>query len=237
MRSLWRQAALLVVLQAAVAHAEDPPKQRPNRFETAIIPALAGDTDVGVKFGAVGQLVRHEQSLRPFAWKGQSLVLLSVRDGPAGVEYPYREVFFWFDEPHVSTSSVRLILATSYFRTTNLGYFGVGNDLSISRPWEAFDEQSEGYQLARHFYQYDGASTYAQGVALVTLTKGWKAYGGTKLEHAHIAPYSGTLLDQHRIAGPGAGEALYGLGETTRVVQTWGTLYDTRDDETVTTSG
>ncbi len=225
-------------LEAGLTRAAEPAaNQAEDRFESAVIPALAGDTDVGLKFGGVGQLARFEDGLRPYAWRAQALILLSVLDEPTGFAYPYREVFAWFDEPHLGWSWLRLVLAASYFRTTNLGYYGIGNDLEVARPWEAFDEKSEGYALARHFYQYDGTSVFAQGAALFTLAPNWVAYAGVKLDHSDVDPYDGTLLDQHRAAGPVRGEELHGVGVSTRLIQSWGIVFDTRDHETVTTEG
>ncbi len=228
---------LLSLLWVGQAAASNVPEPKANRFETAVIPALAGDTDVGMKFGAVGQLARFTDGMTPYAWRAQALVLLSVIDAPEGFAYPYREVYGWFDDPHLGSRLLRVTLSASYYRTTNLGYYGIGNDLKVSTPWKAFDPETEDYALARHVYQYDGRIVFAQGTASLKLTDRWSTYAGSKIEYTEIVPYAGTLLDQHRLHGYHSGETLHGLGIATRIIESWGVSYDTRNHETVTTEG
>jgi hypothetical protein len=165
--------ALRTCLGAKVARAVEPPSA--DRYEPGVLPAVAHDADVGFKFGAFTQLARFRDEERPYAWRAQLLAVMSVRDGATGTEFPYREIFVRFDRPRFLIEPLRLFVHLGYLRTTNLGYFGVGNATPAEPSWRDYPTGSEGYVAARRFYQFDGVAPVARLTARYRLFPNWQA--------------------------------------------------------------
>lgn len=205
-----------------------------DRYEPGVLPAIAQDADVGFKFGVFSQLVRFRDERRPYAWRLQVLAATSVRDGATGTEFPYREAYVRLDRPHTFVEQLRVAVHLGYLRTTNLGYFGVGNATSGAPLWQGLDPGSDAYVTARHFYQYDGATPIARVAGRYRLAPGWEAMAETTAQWMRINTYQDSLLAQDVGAPQGPGFPL-GRGPQVRVAV--GLVRDTRNHETVATRG
>jgi hypothetical protein len=210
---------------------------RRDRYEPAIFPVVAGDTDVGVKLGGFAQLARFWEDARPYAWRAQLFAAISVLGVGDAVEFPYREGYFRLDWPHALASAARVLADISYLQTTNLGYYGLGN-ASAARPlWQDFPEGSAEYTAARHKYQFDGKTLMTRATAMVPFAQAWRVYLGAGVQATLTDLYAGSLLDEHLASGPGGGERLFGVDDHWGIISSWGVVYDTRNHETVPTSG
>jgi hypothetical protein len=185
-----------------------------NRYEFGALPVVGGDTDVGVKLGAFGQVARFEDGRYPYAWRLQVLGDISVREGAT---LPYREGMLGLDWPLPGARPLRLLGQLSYQQTTNYGYYGLGN--------ASHAERGQG-----DFYQFDGATAEASLKALEHLVPRWSRYAGVALDRDIIQPHRESLLAEDQAK-------LHGADNETRLVFFLGVLYDSRNHETVTTAG
>jgi hypothetical protein len=223
---------VLAIALARPCHGEPSSAPRADRYELGVLPVVAGDTDVGVKLGAFGQVARFQRDLNPYAWRAQLLGAASVRQGPSGTELPYREGMLALDWP--LAGSLRLLGQMSYQQTTNYGYYGLGNASHAERLWAGLSRGTDEYVRARHFYQFDGATSQVRLGALERLAPRWNRFSGATLSHDVIRPYPGSLLAREKAAG---GQRLYGAETQTRLLLALGVAYDSRNHETVTTAG
>jgi hypothetical protein len=214
------------------AWAEEIPQS--DRYEPGVLPAVAQDADVGFKFGAFSQLVRFRDERRPYAWRLQVLAATSVRDGATGTEFPYREAYVRLDRPHTFVDKLRIVVHLGYLRTTNLGYFGVGNATPGVAVWQGLAKGSEAYVVARRFYQYDGATPIARVAGRYRFVPDWEVMAETCAQWMRIGAYQDSLLARDVGAPQGPGFPL-GRGPQLRVAV--GLVRDTRNHETVATRG
>jgi hypothetical protein len=208
-----------------------------NRYEPVVLPAFAGDTDVGIKVGAFGQLARYKDEARPYAWRAQIFGALSVFDGADGIEFPYRDAYLKLDWPRTFGTPLRLHAEVAYLQTTNLGYYGLGNAATARPLWRDFSAGTAEYVAARHRYQFDGTTLTTRAQAILPLGRGWQSYLGARVETTLLKFYTGSQLSHDIVNGPGARERLYGVTDHTAIVGNYGVVFDTRDHETVPTSG
>lgn len=214
------------------ANAEPPA----DGTEPGLLPIVAGDSDVGLKFGAFGQLARFQDHARPYAWRSQLLLAASVRDGATGTEFPYREAAFRLDWPHAFVERLRLTLDLQWLQTTNYGYFGLGNASHAERRWAGFAPGTDAYVRARRYYQYDGESPNIRLSAREAIAPAWSRFGGIALGRIVTRPYDGSLL-AHDVATATGAAKLHGTGDVALLMLGFGFAFDTRDHETVTTRG
>jgi hypothetical protein len=231
----WLASALAGFLfcpAMGAARAEEPPP--PDRYEPGVLPALAQDADVGFKFGVFTQLVRFRDQQKPYAWRLQVLAAMSVRDGATGTEFPYREAYVRLDRPHVLFEPLRLLFYVGYLRTTNLGYYGVGNATPAEALWRGLPEGSAAYVTARRFYQFDGVAPSAQITGRYRLMPGWEVMADLQGRWLSLNVYQDSLLDQDMTRAEGTG---FPLGRGPQMRGTIGLILDTRNHETVPTHG
>jgi hypothetical protein len=230
--ALWGTLGL-----ATRAEAQPKTPTPPDRYEPGLLPAFGGDTDVGFKFGAFAQLARFRDDIKPYAWRAQLLGEASVDDGPTGTEFPYREGYLKVDIPRAWGDSLRLLTELSYLRTTNRGYYGLGNSSHAEKLWAGIPEGTDDFVRARRRYQYDGTMRQARAVALMNITSEWRWFGDVALRWAQVDTYEGSLLERDIGQGAGSGQSLWGTGQYVQPQFAAGIVYDTRDHETVTTTG
>ncbi len=224
-----RLAALLLFWLPAPAVAQSLPV---DRTEPGLLPILANDPDVGFRFGVYGQLVRFRDERRPYDWKLQVAAATSVRNGATGAEFPYREVCLRLDRTRAWIEPLRLTVQAGYLRTTNLGYFGVGNATPAQSLWQGLPKGSDAYVRARHFYQYDAVTPELRATARYRLTPSWSAFADMNVQWLSIGVFAGSLLERDLAAG-----APFALGDGVQPSLAMGFIYDTRDHETVATRG
>jgi hypothetical protein len=198
-----------------------------------VLPAFGGETDIGFKFGAFAQLARFRDELEPYAWRAQLQAEASVQDGATGTEFPYRESNFRIDWPHAIKDRLRVMTELTYLRTTNRGYYGVGNDSHARQLWEGLEEGSDEFVRARRFYQYDGTTPHLRATALVRMGGSWRWFADVSLRWVLINTYVGSLLDHDTSQGAAGGQQLWGTDESLQPVPATGVVFDSRDHETV----
>lgn len=211
------------------AAADSPP---PDRYEPGVLPVIGDDPDVGFKFGSFAQLVRFRDQAWPYAWRAQILAAASVRDGATGTEFPYREVYLRIDKPQAFVAPLRLAIQLGYLRTTNLGYYGLGNASSATPSWQDLTPGTDAYVRARRFYQFDGVTPVLRSYARYRLAPGWEAMVDVKAQWVQVNVFSGSLLEQDLATNPDLH-----LGNGLSPEAAAGLVYDTRNHETVATSG
>jgi hypothetical protein len=231
---LQGRTVLVALALATAAGAAEPPA---DRYEPGALPAVGGDTDVGLVFSAFVQLARFRDGEHPYSWRARGLAAGSVYDGPAGTEFPYREGYVAVDWPHVFGSPLRLLADAGYAQTTNFGYYGVGNERSTERRWEGLQEGSEPYVAARRYYQYDGASSLARLSGIYPIAKHWNWTSEVSLRWVTVRSYGGSLLQRDLAEGAGAGQKLWGADAYVQPALGMGVSHDSRNHETVTTGG
>jgi hypothetical protein len=225
-------AVLVFCALPAVAVAAEPPPA--NRYEPGVLPVIAQDADVGLKLGGFVQLARFRDEVTPYAWRMQWFAAASVRDGATGTEFPYREAFFRIERPHTFVPPLRVLVHLGYLRTTNLGYFGIGNATPAAPLWLGLPEGSDAYVQARRYYQFDGATPTARFNGRYRLAPAWEAMAETSLQWVTINVFSGSLLAQDQAAAGGPG---FPLGRGLHAFATLGLIFDSRNHETAATRG
>ena len=233
LRFRWREVVILsVCLGLAPAYAAEPP--RPNRIEPGVLPVLGQDADIGTKLGAYVQLVGFSDDQKPFAWRGQLFAAASVLDGASGTELPYREAFLRLDRPHIFIDRLRILVHLGYLRTTNLGYYGIGNATPAEQVWLGLAHGSPEYVTARRYYQFDGVSPMARLIGRYMLVPGWEAMVEADALWVDINVYAGSLLERDLSSSQGAP---FPLGRGAQFRGALGLIHDTRNHETVPTRG
>ena len=158
---LGAAAANWVALGAALAADLDAPEDSASHrqrtsYEAAGFPLLAGDSDIGFEFGAVGTLSRFGNGVVPYQWNMDLVLALSVKNGPSGREIAQQSYQWNIDVPGLADGRVRLNPQLRYYRTVNQLYFGIGNASSGQRPaaasaryFEFDDRQASVRELTR----------------------------------------------------------------------------------------
>jgi hypothetical protein len=205
-----------------------------DRLEPGLLPVVVGDTDVGVKLGLFAQLARFDGGPGPYAWRTQLVGVVSVREGPTGTEMPHREASLNLDWPRAWGQPVRLFGEVAYLDTTNLGYYGIGNASHAEQRWAGLAEGSDPFVAARRFYQYRGRVPQLRILAQWIPGGWWRPFAGVSLRWARIVSYPGSLLERDTAGGA---SPIHGADEYLDPQLLAGIAFDSRDHETVTTSG
>ncbi|MCP4604975.1 MAG: BamA/TamA family outer membrane protein [Proteobacteria bacterium] len=218
--------------ESFVGKPEEPPD--PNRYEPAILPALGGNSDIGFLFGVFGVLAKFEQGYDPYRWRGQALAIISVKNGPDGVELPTHHYSTSFNIPDLADGKLRLLPRVSFHREINGGYYGLGNASSEKiAPSEERPDAAPG----RH-NQYIMAMPSARLEARLALIEYIELLAGLGFEYAIPKLYAGSQLAidaeswKEAEDSPSGGTSHHG-----NVNLAVGVSFDNRDHETVPTSG
>ena len=217
---------------------EDRPSDDP--VDWALVPFLAGSTDTGIAFGLIGVLAGFDEAYSPYAWRLRARWLMSVRDGPDGVDFPEHNDGVQLDLPGRIGDRLRLTSEVAFQRWSTAGYFGIGNGTSVepeSVRKEA--EQTPGAEPGRR-YQHIRTEIWAQVNARIERGSGLAMMTGLQVRHVIPSFYGGSLLEEEALASadpePGA-PRLRGTKPHTLTQLSLGVLFDTRDNETDPTSG
>lgn len=209
-------------------------------LEWTIVPFVAGSTDVGVAFGVIGVLADLAGEFQPYAWRLRARLLMSVRDGPRGADFPEHNHGIQFDLPGRLGGRLRLTSEVAVQRWSTIGYFGIGNATRRETDAEIIAAESrEGAAKGRR-YQHTRTEIWAQTNARLDLSKSLALVHGFQLRHVIPSFYGGSLLDdeatESAAGGPGAvrlhGTSPHWIGQLSL-----GILIDTRDNEVAPRSG
>ncbi len=226
-------------------------KKKPQRYEFAILPALAGSVDIGFGFGVIANIVRvDEPDFYPYRWKIELQWFMTVLEAPGGgVEFPYHDNYIRVDLPGLAGGKLRLNMRFSFGRFTTAGYYGLGN-ASDGRPvWDDFDPKAERdqYIQARRRYQYSWTYPSARLNARVTLTKKLQLFLGAEFSYNFFSIYKGSKLEEDIKRSRDESrnddetnairEGLVGVTPHANFQVKAGLVWDTRDDEAIPSKG
>jgi outer membrane protein assembly factor BamA len=210
---------------AAAADTEDVS----DHTEYAGFPVVGGSTDVGVQLGGAGTITHVGDRFRPYWWKVDGLVSISVKGGPRGTEIVQESHAMRWDVPGGGGGKVRLMPAAFYDRTINSGYFGLGNASRVipGRNGDIGD---------RYQYVQEEASTRIN--ARSPLGGPYSTMYGWQLRYAHPRAYAESKLAiDAATRRPDGTPLIRGLQPLGIATIDAGILYDTRDDELFPHSG
>lgn len=200
-----------------------------DRTEWAGFPVVGGSTDIGVQLGAAGTITHVGNRYRPYWWRVDALVSLSIKGGPRGTEVVQQSHDMRWDIPGGGSGKVRLMPGVFYDKTVNSGYFGLGNASRVVT-------DPNGQIGERYQFRHEEASTRLNarsplGGAFSTMY-GWQL----RYVNPHAYPESRLAIDAATRLSDGR-PLIRGLQPLGIATLNAGVIYDTRDDEIYTRQG
>ena len=114
--------------------AADAPEHPGRSLESAVVPLVGGDTDIGLGAGMLGSLARLDPDRPPFRWRLEGAAFATVKpQGGLKVKWPYQDVFLVYSHNGLFSERLRLEVRASFTRETDLRYYGIGN-ASVAPP-------------------------------------------------------------------------------------------------------
>lgn len=217
--------ALAVTFTTVAARAEDAAAADDDkeRTEWAAFPVVGGSTDIGVQLGAAGAITHVGDRFKPYWWKVDALVSLSVKGGPRGTEIVQQSHDMRWDIPGGASGKVRLMPGVFYDKTINSGYFGLGNASRVVT--DANGQINDRYQ-----FRHEEASTR---LSMRTPLGGqWSTMYGWQLRYVNPHAYAESRLAIDAATRLSDGRPLLrGLQPLGIATLNAGVIYDSRDDE------
>jgi outer membrane protein assembly factor BamA len=200
-----------------------------DRTEWAGFPVIGGSTDIGVQLGGAGTVTHVGNRLRPYWWRVDALVSMSVKGGPRGTEIVQQSHDMRWDIPGGASGKVRLMPAVFYDKTVNSGYFGLGNASRVMT--DPTGQIGERYQ-----FRHEEASTRLN--ARTPLGGAFSTMYGWQLRYVNPRAYPESRLAIDAATRLQDGRPLIrGLQPLGIGTINAGVIYDTRDDEIYTRQG
>jgi len=187
-----------------------------RRFEPAGFPLLAGNSDIGFEFGAVGTLSHFGDGTVPYDWNLDLVLALAVKGGPGGERITQQSYQANIDIPEHAGGRVRFNPQILYARTVNQLYFGLGNASRAELP--------AGKNL--RYFEFDNRLARVRELTRVRLGGPFDLMFATSYRYAAPRAYEGSNLERLADAG-----SVRGLRAMSLLSQAAGVLYDTRDNE------
>jgi len=199
-----------------------------RRYEPALLPIIAGDSDIGVEFGAAATLSLFGDGIVPYRWNMDLVAAVSLKGVPGGVEMAQQSYLWDIDVPALAGGKLRVNPFAEFRRTVNQGYFGLGN---ASSPTPLAGSNNRYFQYVheeggvRQYMRYE----LSRPVYLVSVTSA---------RYVNPTPYPGSkLAGDASERAPGGGPLLVGVQPLAIGSQAAGFLYDSRDSEIFTSTG
>lgn len=217
-------------VRAKDGSSQDSAQVKEARSELAALPIIAGNSDIGVQVGAAAFITRLVPAHRPFAWKADILLSLSLKPGPdGGVDVAQQAHDLRFDFPRFLGSRIRLMPGLFVERHVNAGYFGLGNatpviflpDGKVGRRYQSVTEEVRVRVNAR--FPIRGPVDGMLGLQL-------------RYTDAQAYPYSKLAADAVVVEADNR-PRIFGLDPIASAIPAAGIVYDTRDDEVSPRSG
>jgi len=202
-------------------------------LEWGVFPFVAGNTDIGVWFGASGVVAQNAPGVRPFVWRGDATSSMSIV--PEGGENAVPEVAQQFhnlrwDFPGVADGRLRLVPQLTYRRAVNAGWFGLGNASRADLP--------AGADRPGRRFQYLLDVPEARMNVRIRITESLALMTGVHGRYVMPAAYAGSRLQGDLGLRSVQGvPVLRGTTDHGLIVLAAGLLWDTRDDESFPTRG
>lgn len=214
------------------AHPDDTDtnaREDKERTEWAGFPVIGGSTDIGVQLGAAGVVSHLGDHFKPYWWKVDALVSLSVKSGPRGTEIVQQSHDMRWDIPGGGGGKVRLTPGLFYDKTINSGYFGIGNAARV-----VTDQNGQ----INDRYQFKHQELSTRLIARSPLGGRWSAMYGWQLRYVNPSAYPNSRLAIDAATRLSDGRPLlYGLSPLGIATLNAGVIYDSRDDEVLPKRG
>ncbi len=202
----------------------------PNRLEWAPLPAVGGNTDMGLMLGVQTVVVKYDPNYAPYRYRVGAQIAMSLKwwDG-RGLYLPVHMDFLRLDFPGLAGGRLRLFVSAEYNQRNNTGYYGLGN---ASR-YQASSTEPGSYpavSMNRQRYQYRQYEPLVRANARYQLGHGLFLMTGARLlwERSDVYPGSALSKDRNRV---------YGLQDHVGLQVAAGITYDTRNHEFVPSKG
>jgi hypothetical protein len=216
---------------------EAPEPLDPSRLEFAVLPALNYDSDLGLGVGAAVVLAQFDPLSAPYRWRLEAVLLTRLQLVAGAIEAPFHDHYVALDVPQLAGGPLRLNLLAAFQRITTAGWYGLGSEAPLA---SASDD--------RRFQQFERTSPSLRGVARLAIggARGeLKLFGGAEVSHSWMSLYPGSLLERDAAratrpvsADDGVLSALvHGTRDHWLVLLLLGLIWDSRDHETVPSSG
>jgi hypothetical protein len=221
-----------LLLAAGPARADDttaPEDDTRERTEWAGFPVVGGSTDIGVQLGAAAVITHVGERQKPYWWKVDGLVSMSVKGGPRGTEIVQQSHDMRWDIPGGGGGKIRLMPGVFYDKTINSGYFGLGNaSRVVANPDGSIGER----------YQFRAEELSTRLAARTPLGGPWSTMYGWQLRYVNPKAYANSRLAIDAATRLSDGRPLIrGLQPLGIATANAGVLYDSRDDEVFPRSG
>jgi hypothetical protein len=218
-----------------------------RRFEPAGFPIIAGSSDTGFQFGLVTTLSYFANGVKPYAWNMDLLATLSIKGRDSGggtgmgmgrgggLEFAQEALQWNIDWPGLFGGNVRLNPQTSYTRTINVGWFGLGNASSPEEPNMGMGNSSNN---KGRFHEFIEDVLYERVLARIDVSRPYGILASMMARYVQPSNYvqSKLAIDEQSMA-PGGGPILYGTRNLTMLSGGIGAFYDSRDNEIYTHTG
>jgi hypothetical protein len=204
------------------ASAPDKNDYTTPRTEPAGFPILGGSSDIGFQFGFVGTLAHFGNDVRPYLWDLD--LFLSAAYKP-GTGFTQETIQTNIDIPGLYGGKLRLTPEIAFTRTTNLGYFGLGNASSDVVPPVVFGDPHRYFQSIQH-------ELLVRAMGRVNIGLPFDLVPLLVYRYEDPVPYAGSKLAIDSVPpAPGEQPAALGVQKLSLVSIGGGVIFDSRDNE------
>ncbi|MDB4935238.1 MAG: hypothetical protein JWP87_2210 [Labilithrix sp.] len=201
-----------------------PPGLAPNRDEFIPVPALGGNTDVGVEIGAAGTYVRFRDGYYPYRFRLDMFASTSFKSADGGFRFVQQYHTVRLDMPQFLSPRLRLDAQLDFFRLVDAPWFGLGNASVVQdRPTPPG---------AASPYVYVAEHVRARVLFRIKTDTPFDLAFSTSTRYELADPYPGSKL-----ADDLAAHAIVGGEPSLLETVAGGFIVDTRDSEFVPTRG
>jgi hypothetical protein len=198
------------------------------RYEPAGFPIIGGNSDIGFELGGAGTLSRFADGIVPYRWNMDLVAAASFKSVPGGVEVAQQSYLWDIDVPGLAGGRLRVNPFAEFRRTTDQGYFGIGNASSASVPRGADSR----------YFQYIHEEAGVRQLTRYELSGPLYFLSSTIGRYVQPTVYAGSKLAEDAVArAPNGSPLVLGVRELGIVSEGVGILYDTRDSEIYTRAG
>ncbi len=229
-------AVLILFILSCATHAgsafaredEHPPKEeKGKRYEPILLPLFGGSTDYGVMVGAQAAVARLEPGYKPYRWKSDFTVAMSIKEGPDKIEIPMHFYAVTFNFPGLAGGRLRLSPRAEFRRVSNTGYYGLGNDSPFEIPQEIVSDVAV---FRRNQFIYMMAK--ARLDFRIKLVSGFSLLAGADFRYVMPDIYEDSKLAEDVDTLDSDGDKLIlGMDDHALIGLTLGVDFDNRDSE------
>ncbi len=203
----------------------------PDRLEWALLPILAGNTDMGILVGGQIILAKFAPGYAPYRFRTHTQVAISFKDGPDGIEFPVHMDFAKFDLPGLMGGKLRLYIELAFNQTGNAGWFGLGNASRVVPPsTDPADGDIRTSDPRRH--QYRRTEPMVRVHLRAKVMEHLSVISGVRFVYMMTGIRNGSALARDLDQG-----LILGTRDHAALQLSLGVQWDTRDNETAPSKG